>query len=250
MPVTVALSLALLSGGAHAALDSSEFYSIASMEVTEAEADALGNDLVTSQSRIDYELGFDREANSFTYIDLGQHRKMDPVANAGRVIGVARELVALGEDIYRLVQKGRPNVTSTYAPLSIVPNENGRAVDPMSLEYMRGPKRQTWTVVYKNIYGMAVVTLRYSAVFNCGGSYNGKGAYITNAQIIPEYINVLFGFDYDVTMRVAGIQNSGSRQDPIAGATLVLSHSARSVMNTRISEEKIFISGRGQLQKF
>lgn len=168
---------------------------------------------------------------------------------AGNVITTARDLVALGEDIYRLIIKGRPTNTTSYAPISVIPKVNGQPVDLLETENWQAPKKRTFEVVYKNVYAMEVVKFRYSVIYSYRGKYNNRGAYLTAVQVIPESIRTLFGFDFTATMKVGGIQNQGTRQNPIAGVTLLMEYTTSSFLVTQNKVDTFFITGVGDFKK-
>jgi hypothetical protein len=172
------------------------------------------------------------------------------IETAGKVISVAKDLVALGEDIYTLVIKGKPTNTTTYAPISIIPKENGEPVDVMATENWQIPLKRTFEIVYVNVYGNKVVKFRYSVIFAYGGTYNGKGAYLTAVQIIPESVSTLFGYDFTATMKLGGIQNNGTRQNPVAGATLLMEYSVNTIMKAMTEVDTVFITGHGYFKKY
>lgn len=165
--------------------------------------------------------------------------------NAGKIIGLGRELVALGEDIYRLVQKGKPVNKTSYAPISVVPKTANGYVDILDTEGWRMPTKATYQVTYTNLYGMDVVKFRYSVIFSYGGSYMGKGAYITAAQIVPESIETLFGYTFTASMKLGGIQNHGTKENPVAGAILAMEHTVETVIKASLETSSFHITGRG-----
>ncbi len=167
------------------------------------------------------------------------------VDNAGKVIGLARELVALGEDIYRLVQKGKPVNKTSYAPISVIPRQGNGYVDVMDTEGWKSPSGATYQIIYKNLYGMEVVKFRYSVIFSYGGSYQGKGAYITAAQIVPVSIETLFGYTFTATMKLNGIQNHGTSANPVAGAILAMEYTVETVIKASLETDSYHITGRG-----
>jgi vacuolar-type H+-ATPase subunit D/Vma8 len=171
------------------------------------------------------------------------------VASTGKVIAVARELVALGEDIYRLVNKGRPSSVANYAPISVLPKVGGVAVDILDTEGWRMPTKYSYDVSYKNMYGIEVVKFRYSVIFSYGGSFNGKGAYLTAAQIVPETINTLFGFDFNANMKLVGLQNHGTKENPVAGAILSMEYFVGSMVQENRQVTTFHITGRGGFKK-
>lgn len=183
--------------------------------------------------------------------DQSNDQKIDTVsvAAAGEVIQIARDLVALGEEIYVLVQKGKPNVTTQYAPISVLPREAGRSIDALDLDGWKMPISRTVTVNFKNLFGMTMAGIEYKLVFSYGGRYNGKGAYITNAQIVPSKVVAQYGVDFDVKMKLSGLTNHGSRANPVAGAMLQLQYKATTVMSNIERSDTYQITGRGQVQK-
>ena len=173
------------------------------------------------------------------------------VEDAGKVIRVARDLVALGEEVYRLIVKGKPNTTVAYTPISVLPNNgNDLAVNILDTEFWSMPKATKYKVSAKNVYGMEVASFTFNVLFSYGGSYNGKGKYITSAQIIPEAVSSKWGYDVSATMKLSGVQNYGSVEDPIAGAILQVNYTIDSMLSSIDNTISIGISGRGEVVKF
>ncbi len=236
---TLALGLTLvLSASSFASKDDVRHNTIARMEVAEVSRGYLG------ESQIDI-LYYKQLASGLT----NQRGQVDPTERAGKVISVARDLVALGEDIYKLVIKGKPTNQTSYAPISIIPRVSGEAVDILDTERWSMPVKRTYQVIYRNLYDVAVVTFRYSVIYSSHGQYNGKGAYLTAVQIIPESVRTLFGFDFTATMKLGGIQNQGTRENPIAAATLLMEYTVSSVMNAHNQVDSFFVTGKGGFKK-
>ncbi len=220
-------------GTTHAPYDNSKYMTITQVVVSE-----ISHDVILDQSV--------QKTVSEAYIDQAAPSRIE---TAGKVISTARDLVALGEDIYRLVSHGKPNVTTSYDPISVIPKLNGAPVDILDTELWSMPTKRTYAMTLKNAYNIDVITFRYSIIFSYNGSYNGKGAFITAAQIQPEYVNVLWGFDFSATMKLGGIQNQGTRDNPIAGATLLMQYTSSNVINSRTYVDSYFITGRGGFRK-
>jgi hypothetical protein len=223
-----------------------DYLTVTNMKVQEISTDILGHDLIKSS--------YQREMNQVDpYYQVpglpNMNGEIDPAERAGKIIGVARDLVALGEDVYQLVIKGKPTNKTTYAPISIIPRINGEAVDILATETWRAPVKKTYQVVYENTYGMDVVTFRYSVIYSYGGSYEGKGAYLTAVQVVPETVRTLFGFDFTATMKLGGIQNQGTRDNPIAGATILMEYTVSSLIVANTEVDSFFVTGVGGLKK-
>lgn len=234
------LVLALVLGGVSLSVQAEDvdrnYYTISKMKVSEVTRDTFVNPEVIDTI---YEKGLDV-----------RQLPGDPVDKAGKVLSIARDLVALGEDIYRLVIKGKPSNKTRYAPISVLPRDGSQAVDILDTENWTMPVKRTFQVVYENMYGADVVTFRYSVMYSYRGSYNGKGAYLTSVQIIPEQVRTLFGFDFTATMKLGGIVNQGTKANPVAGATLLMEYTISSLVVAHNQTETFFVNGRGGFKKY
>jgi hypothetical protein len=239
----IGLVLALALGGVTIAQaqemhTDAKYLTITRMEVKEISGDILGVNKIETL----YTKEIQGAPNSYGMVD--------PTEKVGKVISVARDLVALGEDIYKLVIKGKPTNTTSYAPISVIPRIDGEAVDILDTEKWTAPNKRTYEIVYENTYGMDVVTFRYSVIYSYNGSYNGTGAYLTAVQIIPEHVRTLFGFDFTATMKLGGIQNQGTRANPVAGATLLMEYTVSSLVVADNKVDSFFVTGKGLFKKF
>lgn len=171
------------------------------------------------------------------------------VSQAGEVIRVGRDLVALGEAVYELVKKGAPVIRTDYAPISVLPRSGGEAIDVSETESWQMPVSRRVTMNYKNRFGVTVVSFTYSVVFAYGGTYNGSGAYISGAQVIPSQVHASFGFTFESSMRLGGMTNHGTTADPVAGAMLNIQYKVNSIMSAVETNDTYHITGRGQIRQ-
>jgi len=104
-------------------------------------------------------------------------------------------------------------------------------------------------VTYKNGFGSEVVSFTYNINMSYGGQFQGKGAYITHAQIVPENVTVAWGYTFNAQMSLVGLTNLGTEENPIAGATLQLSYSVKTVLKEDKNNMTIFIAGNGTIQQ-
>ncbi len=168
-------------------------------------------------------------------------------ANIGQVIAVANQVIALGEKIYEIVKKGQPVLNVSTAPISVLPkNIDGTPVDIFQTSNWSMPFTRKVKLEYKNLYGSKVVTFDYTVMFVHSGKFNGKGAYLTAVQVVPTNVTVGWGYEFDVNMKLAGLQNHGSVDSPVAGAIVQLSYKAKTVLRTIDSTDQFHMTGRGQ----
>ncbi len=178
-----------------------------------------------------------------------EHELLDQSVGPGEIIAMADSIVALGEKLYTLFQKGKPSSQVKYAPISIIPRDKvtKEPVDVFDLEGDAEPVRKKFTIAKKNGLGNEVGRLDILIHFTPGRSLNGAGQYITNASIIPLKANTLYGWDLAATMVVSGVGTKGKSSNPIATATLTLSYQLNSVI-TAINEAVVIdIDGTGKV---
>lgn len=245
----LALSLLLISSSAFAVRNNIDVQNL-----SEADRNHL---TITSRTMREITPVTNKNWNPYTQTDIPYthpsteiSQQFNPIDQTGKVIQVARDLVALGEDIYRLVVKGRPSNTTKYAPISVVPKVNNQAVDLLETENWRMPVKKTYAVSWKNAYGVEVVYFRYSLYYSYNGSYGGKGKYLTSVQVIPEQVKTLWGYDFTATMKLGGIQNNGTRSNPVAGATVLIEYTTATVLKAENNVNTFFVSGNGSFKKY
>jgi hypothetical protein len=184
---------------------------------------------------------------------LDDHAKVDMAMNGmgpGEIIGLVNDLIALGEKIYPLVQKGKPTIAVDYAPINVVPRDpiTKQYVDPFDLTNTSDPVKKRFVASIKNFFGAEAVRFEYMVVFSYGGSWNGKGKYIQNAMIIPVGVTASYGYDFVASMKLQGITNKGTAADPIATALLTMNYTiqgwGKSVNNTQV----VHVTGLGEIQ--
>lgn len=175
----------------------------------------------------------------------------DLSADLGEVIKVTRQIIAFGKEIYEIVKAGKPVINTEYAPISVLPvnTEFGQSISATDLAGWKRPSSAKFKVVYKNGYGSEVISFTYNVNMSAGGKFRGKGAYITNAQIVPETISVAWGYNFNAKMSLVGLSNLGTDEDPIAGATLKLSYTVSTVVKEERNNMTIFIAGDGNIEQ-
>lgn len=180
-------------------------------------------------------------ANGFS-LETGQKN----LGKIREVIAVANELVALGERVYKLVEKGRPVLNVSSEPVSVLPRSGNTYVDARDLTGWSVPTVKKYRLAFKNTYRMEVAALTIMLIYSHSGTQNGSGHYITDAQIKPVDINLMWGYKMDVNFKVQSITNRGTRDNPVAAAVLMLDYAVSTVMQTRTGTKSYFITGEGE----
>lgn len=174
----------------------------------------------------------------------------EKVENTGKVIQMARDIVALGESVYELVKKGRPTNVTEYAPISVVPRDpiSKEYIEPFDMEGFSFPVEKSFVARVKDGTGREAVTFNYKVIYSYGGSYNGSGKYLTNVIIIPGSVVTRFGWDFNASMKLAGIMNHGSKANPVAGVMVAIKYQMNSFASAFERNDTVHITGNGELK--
>lgn len=245
------LALSVLTLGKVSAHDSSEaamrreYLTVKKIKVVQIERDVLNQDVRTVVNE-----QFAYSNSDFSSVPgIPKNGGVDPTDKVGKIIAYGKDLVALGESIYNLVIKGKPSNKTTYAPVSVVPRTGSEAVDIFDMEGWSEPKSRTYEVICENGFGFEVINFRYSVLYSYGGSYNGTGSYITAAQILPIRVNTAFGYDFAATMKVGGLQNVGTKANPVASLIMIMQYDINTVFQATIDTVTFHVTGKGALKR-
>lgn len=171
---------------------------------------------------------------------------LDP-ANPIEIIDViVDKIINIGKKIWAIVQAGKPVVNVKIDAANALP-AGVKCWD--ELEGWQVPQSKLYQVQYENGFGSIVVNYTFRVLFIHGGSYKGRGQYVTNASVQPAQIDVAWGFKLDAVATVPMVINQGSKTDPIAGLQLVMEWQVESPIKTIRRAENFFVNGLGQFQK-
>lgn len=172
------------------------------------------------------------------------------VDKAVKVIALIDKIVALGQKIWSIVEKGKAVVKmDVNRKIDVVPlsNEN-KALEVFELENWTYPETKSFAVVYKNGFGSKVIQFTYTVYYQHSGQYNGKGSYLANVNVTASNVSVKWGFDFNANSEFGSLTNVGSLDDPIAGVTFNINYVASSVFSNVRAANSFFVSGKGDLK--
>lgn len=154
------------------------------------------------------------------------------------------QVVNLGQKIYKIVEEGKPVFAMNVQSSSAIPKG---LTCWTQLSGWNTPQTQVFRVTYKNVYGMSVVDFTYRVGFVAGGSYQGKGKYVAQAQITPAAVDVLWGFNLNAVVEVPQVYNQGTPENPVAGIQLTLKWTVDTVLQHQERSEVFFVNGNNEL---
>lgn len=243
------LTLALVLGWSGLAFSGAEYYSdqyhtLQSVELYEITTDAQGNEKQSLKRKVKLPSELEASINSF-----GKSNKS--FAGLGDVLIVTKQLIALGKEVYKIIEAGKPVVTVDSAPVSVLPRDlKGEPVDPLNMSGWSAPKAKKYKVVAKNYLGMSPVSFEFMLIFSYGGKMDEKGFYLTGAQIKPTSVQVAWGYKVDASFKVQSIVNQGSQKDPVAGAVLMIDYTIKTVMKESRQNRSFFVNGLGHTKTY
>jgi hypothetical protein len=155
------------------------------------------------------------------------------------------QVVNFGKKVWKVIEAGKPVVNlrtdvATALPLGVK--------CWLDLQTWKAPQATTFTVVYKNPYGIEVVKFSYRVISISGGSVNGRGAYIGYAAVEPSDVQVAWGFNLSAEGLVQHTFNMGTQEAPVAGLNLQLNYTIKTVLQENRVSRSYFVNGHGDFR--
>ena len=152
------------------------------------------------------------------------------------------DLFLIGEKIWKIVEDGKPVSNFESQKADVVPRNAG------NWENLSGWQPQTFRRferVLKNGFGNPILTFRYRVVYQWGGQHEGRGRYLMGISVIPEVIEVGWGWNFQVSVSIPTIYNSGTSGDPLAAAQIVITTKLQSPLTSLQTSETYEVRGDG-----
>lgn len=154
------------------------------------------------------------------------------------------EIVNLGLKIWKIIEDNKPVVNVRGMTAQALPS-GITCWD--QLEGWKIPISREYEVTYVNGFNMDVVKFNFRILFTYGGRFNGVGAYIANLSIMPEHLDVSWGYKFDAEVKVPYVVNLGTRENPVAGSQISLDWNVRTPLKDSRASVVFFVSGNGEL---
>ncbi len=155
------------------------------------------------------------------------------------------QIINMGKKIWTLVEANRPVVNLNFDSANAFPLG---VQDANDLEGWKTPFARAYRTTYENLYGVTVVDYTYQVMYTYGGTLNGFGRYIANAQIVPANLHVSWGYTFNASAKVQIVTNSGTKDNPVASMQL----SQHWGLDTAISHEEntntFYMTGAGEFK--
>ena len=153
------------------------------------------------------------------------------------------QIIAVGKQVWKLIEDNKPVVNVKADRIAVLPV---KAECWRFLENWQNPTVKTYRSTFKNLFGMTVVDLQYKVVGLTGGTYRGKGKYLANVAVVPEIVDVAWGYTFNASVSVPAVVNFGTMADPVAAVQIELSYSVDTVMKHSSSSLDYLVKGNGE----
>ncbi len=171
-----------------------------------------------------------------------------PPSGGQDVIPVLNEILNLGQRLWAIIEANRPvvDVQNTYA--SALPKGLAHWGDLGGWEL---PKGTVYHLTANNVYGMKMINVKFTILRTTGGSYNGKGKYLTAVTVEPLLVEIGSGYRLDLTASVpdSSITNVGTTADPVAAMMPTLTWRIRTVIKDTQGKGLYYVTGDGQFRE-
>jgi len=167
----------------------------------------------------------------------------------GEIITAIDGVIALGERIWKIVDAGRPVITTRFSTgISVLPQITGENPTVNQMANWSAPIFKSYRVAFKNRANSELVGFTYTVYFQSNGSYKGQGKYITNLKVDASDIYTSWLFNFDATSELVGVANVGSDTAPIASAIMQISYAVKGPLNEIRQAKRFYIDGQGKIQ--
>lgn len=113
------------------------------------------------------------------------------------------------------------------------------------------PEGTVYEVMAENVYGQTVVEIRYQVLRTYGGSFQGKGRYLTAVTVEPLLVDVAWGYrlSLDASVPDSSVVNVGTHEDPVAGMMVRLGWSIVTPVQDSRGAYDYFVQGDGAFRE-
>jgi hypothetical protein len=175
---------------------------------------------------------------------LEAQRKAASQGGVGEGLVVIEKIINIAEKIWSIIEKNAPvvNINTQYA--TAVPDG---ITAWTQLQSWSRPRTYTYGFYAENLYGVTVLDVKYKVAYTYGGNYNGKGKYLTGVTVIPEKVDLAWGYKFSMKAQVpdSTVVNVGTHTDPKAAMQLKLNWTISTAIKSSDGTSVYYIEGDG-----
>ena len=175
-----------------------------------------------------------------------------PPADGGGIGGalpVLDQIINTAQKIWKIIADNHP-VVDVKAPPYATALPKG-LTGWTDLGGWHPPVGTIYELTAKNAYGMKMINLRYQVLRTYGGSYQGKGKYLTAVTVEPLLVEVGWGYHFSLEASIpdTSIVNVGTSQDPVAGMMATLNWHISTPIKDSQGQGLYYLQGDGAFRE-
>jgi hypothetical protein len=122
-------------------------------------------------------------------------------------------IVNLGKKAWEIIKANQPvaNINFTFA--NALPQGVSNSSELEGFSDIQNKSIRLWGT---NLYGITVYDVTLTAIHQYGGSYDGKGRYLSTVSVIPSHVSVLWGYTVNYSVENVSTTNAGTKANPVA----------------------------------
>lgn len=152
----------------------------------------------------------------------------------GELLVEIEQIINIGKKIWKIIEANQPVLNVKYQYANALPKGIKTSED---LEGFSNLNTRGFHVWGTNLYGVRVYDLEYVAVHRHGGSYQGAGRYVENATVLPQHVEVAWGYTMNYGVTNVSTVNVGTKENPIASLLLETELSVSTVLKKSQSRQ-------------
>ena len=158
----------------------------------------------------------------------------------GDVGVIVDQIINIGKKVWAVVAAGKPVMNVKFDFASAMPKGITVASDLHGFSELQF---KSFEYSGTNLYGVEVFKVQYTVVYQYGGAFSGKGAYIASASIVPQNVSVIWGYSLGMDVNNVSVSNLGSSENPVAGMNLMANIKVSTVLRAVEVNEIFAIRG-------
>jgi hypothetical protein len=172
----------------------------------------------------------------------------DAVGGGTGVIPVLDDIINIGLKVWKIIADNKPVVDVKTQYATALP-KGSKGWEEISGWHV--PVGSIYELTAKNAYGLKMIKVRYQVLRTYGGSYDGKGKYLTAVTVEPLLVEVgwAYRFSMDATVPDTSIVNVGTSQDPVAGMMASLAWRISTPIKDSSGQSLYFLQGDGAFKE-
>jgi hypothetical protein len=153
-------------------------------------------------------------------------------------------LINMGSKIWTIVKAGKPVVNINIGPSANAIPQGVKCWD--ELEKWEIPSVLRVKSKFENLYGFSLAEFQFDVIYTHGGSFNGKGKYLTHVQVFPSDVYAFWMQEFNASVEIASLFNRGTKADPVAGMQVDVKWQLKNFLNEKQQSASVYVSGDGK----